>query len=96
MLRLDASCGDFDGIYCCKQRTLKLKYHLLRDCANVNEVTVNGRKIDFAVKGKKRKEFPFSDGDYAPDGKVLTAEVQTDVGNSYEIRFYLAKDSGAL
>lgn len=96
VLRLDASCGDFDGIYCCKQRTLKLKYHLLRDCANVNEVTVNGRKIDFAVKGKKRKEFPFSDGGYAPDGKVLTAEVQTDVGSSYEIRFYLAKDSGAL
>lgn len=91
VLRLGKSQGEFDGAYCCKQRKLKVKYHLLGDCANVSKVTVDGNEVYFAVKSKKRKEFPFSDSGYACDAKTVTFDIVVDVHQSCELKFFLEK-----
>ena len=91
VLTLGASKGEFKGKYACKTRKIKVKYHLLGDCAEVKEVLVNGAPVKAMLRSRRKSEFPLSDSNYAADSRLLTVEVNADVNESTTVEFVLAK-----
>ena len=91
VLTLGASKGEFKGKYACKSRKIKVKYHLLGDCADVKEVLVNGAPVKAMLRSRKKSEFPLSDSNHAADSRLLTLEFVADVNDEQTVEFVLNK-----
>ena len=88
---LQPSQGEFKGKYATKTRKIKVKYHLLGDCADVKEVLVNGQAVKTMLRSRKKSEFPLSDSNYAADSRLLTFEFAADVDKMQTVEFLLIK-----
>lgn len=90
VVSIGKSQGEFGGKYACRERKLRFKYHLLGECANVTRVMVDGNEVKAMLRSRRKGEMPLSDGNYAPDSRVLTFEVPLGVDDECVVKFYLA------
>ena len=91
VLTISPTEGEFKGKYACKSRKIKVKYHLLGDCADVKEVLVNGVSTKAMLRSRKKSEFPLSDSNYAADSRLLTLEFVANVNDEQTVEFVLNK-----
>ena len=89
ILTLEASEGSFAGKKAFNGRKCTVKMHLTQQINKVVCVTVNGTQVPFTLHKCDKQAFPLSVCDGAPDGDVVTAEFDTDVSKSYEIKFFV-------
>ncbi len=87
-VRFCAAEGSFTGERAVTERTVMLKYHLSEGAGRVARVCVNGRETPFA-RHEKACVFPLNTGMTAPDGEVLTVQIDMDTSKDYEVKFYL-------
>lgn len=91
VLTISPAEGEFKGKYACKSRKIRVKYHLLGDCADVKEVLVNGVATKAMLRSRRKSEFPLADSNHAADSRLLTLEFVADVNDEQTVEFVLNK-----
>ena len=86
---LDKAEGAFDGSDKFDSRSLKLRYHLSTLPQEVECVTVNGQEVEFAVRRRSKKAYPFGYEGGAPDGALLEVKVNAPLDEKLKVAFYL-------
>lgn len=90
VIQLEKENGTFKGKKCFKERKVALRYHFLPGVENIKEVTVNGEAVEFKIRAKDKKAYPFGfESKRTPDTKVMLVNFVQDTSLDYEIKVYL-------
>ncbi len=88
VVNIEKAQGEFDGGKCFNTREITVKRHVLNGEKAVR-ATVNGKEIEIVRAAKNAGAFPLNTCADAPDGECENITFNTDVNQSYEIKFYL-------
>ena len=82
VVKLDSAIGKFKGERYFDNRKIIYRYHLLEGLDNIKKVEFNEKEINYTIKKKKMKNYPFNYNDACPDNNVLI--IKQDISNNNE------------
>lgn len=88
IINLDGAEGKYSGDKKFTTREILLKIHLA-EIKTVSRITVNGEEVKFKKHRRNKSVMPFSDGNNAPDGTVVTTKIKTKLTKSVEVKIYI-------
>jgi len=86
---LDKAEGTFAGSDQFHSRSLKLRYHLSTLPREIDRVAVNGQEVQFAVRRRNKKAYPFGYEGGAPDGVLVEVKVNAPLDEKLQVVFHL-------
>lgn len=89
VITLQPSAGRFSGQKAFNVRKCIIKTHLTQQTDKVLRVSVNGVEVPFELHACDKQAFPLSTFCCAPDGDVVTVEIDTETDKSYKIKFFV-------
>jgi len=84
---ISPSIGNFEDDI--RDRKILFKYHLLNGCNKVTKVLINGEEIEFKIKNKNSKLYPFNEKESSPTSKVLVFDYKLNINKENNIKFIL-------